>query len=72
MNYENYKLCKVIEAIDIVTSHMIRTKSSVEELFDKGSVVCTTFDKLMDMRNDLEKQIWLNTNPELKKEESHN
>ena len=68
MTYGNYKLCKTIEAIDIVTSHMVGDKESYEAIFDDGSSEYVMFNALMDMRNDLEKQIWLNNHPEFETE----
>lgn len=66
MDYENYKLCKSIEAVDCVLSRLVDN----DVIITKGTTERIVFDYLMDLRNDLEKQIWLNNNPEYNKEES--
>lgn len=72
MNHENDNLRKIIKDIDIVVAHMVDDKDNTEALYEDDSIIAIAFDKLMDLREDLEKQIWLNNNPEYNKEESHN
>lgn len=57
--YVIYKKCKELEAIETVVG--IIADSHKNEEIVKGTPPAVTIEYLMDMHNDIEKSIWLET-----------
>lgn len=60
MDFKNYELCKKIEAIDIVLNEYLEYDDHANDVFNTGTKADTVINELMDLRNNLEKEIWLN------------
>jgi len=70
MGYSKLTLCQIIDAIDITLDFLIKDEESYNEIFVDGSEVQVTHGKLMDLRNDAEKMLFLSIKNSHNKEES--
>ena len=57
--YEHYKLCRKLEAIETVMGIIVDRNEGCS--IEKGSPDAVTMEYLIDLHNDMEKQIWLDT-----------